>query len=216
MKNKFYAEIYLIISPSGKRYVGKANCITSTNKPHGTKGRWKGHILDSKSKDGGRCRLLNQEIRKYDYNKFQVTPILTCKIDDTPIYEKMFIKEYQTLHHPKDNPMGLNILQGGNHGPLPESVRLIMSKNRKIKPCFAKPHTDETKKLISESLIDIVERYDHNGNILPKYIKYVNWSDRRGYQIVSHPKCKCKYFVSSKEDLNVLYNKCVNFLQTLS
>lgn len=213
--NKNYAEIYLITSPSGKKYVGKANCMTSTNKPHGTTGRWKGHITDSRAKDGGRCRLLNEEIRKHDPSRFQVTPILTCKASDTPLYEKLFIKDYNTLHHPQNNPTGLNILQGGNHGPLPESVRQLMSINRQIKPCFAKPHTDKTKKQISEALIDNVVRHDHDGKILPKYVKYVNWNDRRGYQIVSHPLCKCKYFVSSKEKLDVLYEKCIRHLELM-
>jgi hypothetical protein len=215
MTNVGYAEIYIIISPSGKKYIGKANCMTSTNKSHGTQGRWKSHIYDSRAQDGGRCRLLNEEIRKYDHKLFIVTPLLTCKVNDTPIFERLFIQEYNTLHC-IDNPMGLNILQGGNYGPLPESVRMTMSINRKIKPHFTKPHTEETKKQISESLIDIVKRYDHKGNILPKYIKYVNWNDRRGYQIVSHPKCKCKYFVSTKTDLDVLYSQCYDFLETLS
>ncbi len=214
-KLKDYAEIYLITSPSGKQYIGKANCITSKRTKHGTMGRWLGHISDSKQSDGGRCRLLNIEIRSYDYDKFNIERIVTCKIEDTAYFEKYFIKSYNTLYKKDTNPNGLNLQEGGNSGPLSEETKKIMSINRKLKPSFTKPHTAESKQLISNTLIDNVVRYGHNNNELPKYVKYVNWEDRKGYQIVSHPKCKLKNFVSSKLSLQDLYETCMSFLNNL-
>jgi hypothetical protein len=74
---------------------------------------------------------------------------------------------------------------------------------------------DEVKKKISNTLIDNTIRYDHNNNVLQKYIKIVDWQDRKGYSIVSHPKCKLKYFVSKKKSLDVLLEECIAYLKTL-
>ena len=162
MNKADYAEVYLIISPSGKKYVGKANCLTCKNKEHGTLGRWKTHIYDSRKSNGGRCRLLNEEIRKYDS----------------------------------------------------DSVRELMSLKRRSQPSKGPPK-ESTRKMISDTLISNVKRYDHNNNQLPKYVKHVKWNDRIGYQVVSHPLCKCKYFVSKKESLDDLYHRCIIFLDSL-
>lgn len=195
-----YAEIYLVTCPSGKQYVGKANLVTSRGKAHGTFNRWNGHLSDARASNGGNCRLLNEEIRLHNFQGFTIEPILSCKVDDTPKYEKLMIIEYNTKYHAQENPNGLNLQEGGNSGHLSIETRNIMCQNRRIKPHFCKPHTEETKQKISQSLIDNVIRYDRDGiTLLPKYIKYVNWSDRCGYQVVSHPTVKNKYFVSQKK-----------------
>lgn len=218
-KLKDYAEIYVIKSPSGNKYVGKANCLDSKSKKHGTLGRWKGHLRDARQTDGGRCRLLNEEIRMYPASEFEVLPIAICKVNDTWYWERSFIKEYNTLCDPVTNPNGLNINEGGNSGFLSIETRALMSKSRRK---YLEYHPESTavspatRKKIAKSIIDNVKRYDHNGQLLPKYMKYVEWSDRRGYQIVSHPKCKCKYFVSKKTTLHDLYEECVNELNKLN
>ena len=91
-----------------------------------------------------------------------------------------------------------------------------MSINRKLNPCFQISHSDETKIKISNALINNVIRYDHSNNILPKYVKFINWKDRQGYAIISHPKCKIKYFVSKLLILDELLEKCLMFLESLS
>lgn len=95
-KAYYYAEIYLITSPSGKQYVGKANCYTSAGLLHGTKGRWGGHITDSKAQNGGNCRLLNEEIRLYGKDAFVVTAIATCPLSLVDDYEQYFIADFNT------------------------------------------------------------------------------------------------------------------------
>jgi hypothetical protein len=74
---------------------------------------------------------------------------------------------------------------------------------------------DDVKKKISNTLIDNAIRYDHRKNLLPKYVKIVDWHDRQGYSIVSHPKCKLKYFVSKKKSLDILLGECLEYLKTL-
>jgi hypothetical protein len=212
-----YSEIYLLTSPSGKQYVGKANCINSKGRIHGTLGRWKDHIRDSRAADGGRCRLLNEEIRHHGSDVFNVQIIVTCYMNFTQYYERHFIKEYNTLYS-INNKHGLNINEGGNSGVLSEETRKLMSDKRKQyikKMPDSVNHKEETKKKISTSLIDNVIRYNYDGSVLPKYVKYVNWEDRKGYQIVSHPLCKVKNFVSSKLSLQELYEKCIVFLSDL-
>jgi len=210
-----YAEIYFIVSPAGKRYIGKANCYDSKGKKHGTNGRWKGHIRDARLLDGGRCRLLNEEIRTHKVNDFVVLPLLSCKMQDTRMYEKLFIKEYKSLYN-IENPDGLNINEGGNSGNLSEETRKRMSQKRKEyisnNPDKCKV-SEDTKQKISKTILDHVIRYDHDGTILPKYVKYINWKDRRGYQVVSHPSRKNKYFVSSTKQLHELFLECMQYLQ---
>ena len=75
--------------------------------------------------------------------------------------------------------------------------------------------TEETKQKIANTLIDKTIRYDHNHNQLPKYMKYINHKDRKGYQIISHPQCKQRSFISSGKTLDQLYDDCLKFLNTL-
>lgn len=76
-------------------------------------------------------------------------------------------------------------------------------------------HKDEVKARITQTLIDNAIRYDVDGTQLPKYVKYVDWKDRKGYAIISHPKCKKKDFVSGKVPLEELKAKCMSFLASL-
>jgi hypothetical protein len=75
--------------------------------------------------------------------------------------------------------------------------------------------SSDVKQKISETLKNNVIRIDADGKELPKYVKYIDWSDRKGYAIVSHPNCKLKYFVSKKKDLKDLYDKCMAYLTGL-
>lgn len=197
-------EIYRIVSPNNKCYIGQTS--------YSTEFRWKSHIHDSKQLDGGRCRLLNNAIRKYGSENFKVETILVCSIEESDYYEEQFIYAYNS----NDPLFGYNLRCGGNLSKLADSTKELMSKNRQIKPHFTKPHTEESKKKISESLIDKVKRVGHENQDLPKYIKFINWSDRKGYAIVSHPSCKIKYFVSKKSSFEENFEKASEFLKELN
>lgn len=75
--------------------------------------------------------------------------------------------------------------------------------------------THEVRKRISQTLVDNAIRYDVDGTQLPKYVKYVDWKDRRGYAIISHPNCKKKDFVSKRKPLETLKQECMTYLASL-
>lgn len=214
-----YSEIYLIISPSGKRYIGQTQCLSRKGKSYGTIERWKAHLRDARAPDGGRCRLLNDEIQQFTASEFEVIPLITCKSDVVNKFEKEMILQYHSLNDNGNNPYGLNIRQGGKSGDrLPDDTRARQSEgqHRYYRENGKRSVTAKTKVQISQSLIDRVVRYDHKGEPLPKYMKYVEWKDRCGYEILGHPTCKRKYFVSSTKSLDELKEMCVSFLDSLN
>lgn len=105
-------EIYCLKSPSGKMYIGQALCILETKKlPYGTVGRWKGHCREANYDKKIGCVILNNAIRKYGQNSFQVITLLKCDINMLDYYESTMITLYNTLE-----PNGYNVRTGGSHG----------------------------------------------------------------------------------------------------
>lgn len=80
---------------------------------------------------------------------------------------------------------------------------------------YPKIHTQETKQKISNTLIERTIRIGHDGRQLPKYIKYIDWVDRKGYGVFSHPKCKKKDFTNKKKTLEELYQQAIDHLKSL-
>ena len=72
-----------------------------------------------------------------------------------------------------------------------------------------------TREQIADTMITNTVRFSHDNKELPKYVKYIDWKDRRGYAIVSHPNCKIKYFVSKNKPLEDLYTNCMEYLSKL-
>jgi group I intron endonuclease len=191
---KNFGEIYVIRNKvNGKLYVGQAVLLYAKRlQRYGSHGRWRGHVLDAKN-GKGTCRYLNHAIQKYGEENFEVTPILCCKIEDLTRYEDMFIQELNSMA-----PHGYNLKSAGRCGrPSDETLRRMSESMRGAKhPQYGKPHRAETKQKISQTNIDKMIRYDYDGiTELPKYLKYVKWSDQEGYHILSHPLCKKKVFV---------------------
>jgi hypothetical protein len=207
-------EIYKITCPAGKIYVGQCVKYLSNGKQYGTLGRWNSHLSDSRRSNGGNCRLLNIAIREMGELSFKVETIMTTHVSLLDLYEEATICLLDTTN----TAVGYNIRFGGKHTRLSDQTRMIMSNNRKAKPCFSQAHTQTTKDKISKTLIDKTIRLSHDGVILPKYVKYIHWDDRQGYAIVSHPKCKKKYFVSTKSSVSVdeQFKRCIDYLTTIS
>ena len=137
-------------------------------------------------------KLLNAEIEHYGIGEFTLTILSECDVDDIANEEIRFIKQMKTLH-----PHGLNV---------------------NMQPSYVV--NAETRAKIANTLINSNARFDHNGNVLPKYMKYIDWKDRRGYGIASHPKCIKKDFASTTkrddETLTANYNACIAYLQMLN
>jgi hypothetical protein len=80
---------------------------------------------------------------------------------------------------------------------------------------------DEVRAKISKTLLDNIERKDYDGTILPKYVKFINQKDQKGYAIVSHPKCKQRKFVTTDKNVSFLqlkskqFQRCMEYLATL-
>jgi hypothetical protein len=191
-------EIYKITCPIGKVYIGQCVLYLSNGKKYGHIGRWRTHITDSRRKNGGTCRRLNEAIRFFGESNFSVELIKTVHVLELDFHEQEYIKKYDSTNIEK----GYNLREGGKHSRASLETRQLMREKR-MQYTLPLP-SEETKIKISNTLINNVERFDHDGKKLPKYIKYIDWKDRRGYAIVSHSKCKLKYFVSIKKPLDEL------------
>lgn len=86
--------------------------------------RWKDH--KSAFKRNGGCTALKSAILKYGLENFKFEVLIICFDQDRLIYEKQYIKKYNSLA-----PNGYNILEGGQEGVL------------------GYKHSEETKKKIS-------------------------------------------------------------------
>lgn len=130
-------------------------------------------------------KSITNAIDKYGIENMKFETFLTCEKHLLAHFQETLINELKT-----SEPNGLN-------------------NTIKVK--------DETKTRISQTLIANRKRFGHNGQELPKYIRFINWADRKGYGIVSHPKCKKMDFASTaaKVDLDVEYQRCTNYLNTL-
>jgi len=104
-------QIYLIRNKiNNKSYVGQANCFMGLdNRKWGTNGRWKSHIREALKTTNDHCLVLNNAIRKYGENSFDIFTLIKCPIDKLDNYEIEFIKLYNTVQ-----PNGYNIKEGGS------------------------------------------------------------------------------------------------------
>lgn len=174
MDNQAIGEVYLIRNKeNGKCYVGQAVKETGAIKAKwGTQGRWKSHLREAKNtiekgqKD--HCVLLNQAIRKYGENGFEVITLCECNTVD-----EMNQKEAEYIQtHNSRVPNGYNMTSGGAKGKDSEETR---EKKKQMR--LGKKHEDETKKSISTGQLgnrrEVKPRkYPEDAN-LPKYVNAV-------------------------------------------
>ena len=105
--------IYLITNTkTNKRYVGQTLSHRKNRgkyRPFGYIGRFNDHVSEalcnSKKKQ---CTYLNNAIRSYGKEPFQVELLLVCPRQELDIHERRYIEEYATLY-----PNGYNLTRGG-------------------------------------------------------------------------------------------------------
>jgi len=160
------AQIYLIINKTNeKKYVGKANCFTGANNfKWGTLGRWKSHVDEACKKNDDHCVLLNNAIRKYGENNFEIYTIYKGPIETIGDYESYYIKYLNTL-----KPYGYNLRSGGDKGK--NNIDTI----QKMKEAHTgHVHSEKQKENISKGQIGnrrgVMKRRHDEDNDLPKYI----------------------------------------------
>jgi len=160
------SQIYILKNKiNGKIYIGKANCFTGlNNSTWGTLGRWKSHVSEACKITQDHCSLLNNAIRKYGENNFEILTIYKGPISTIGKYEDLYIKMFNSLV-----PNGYNLKDGGDNGkPSAETTK----KMSEAKTGIQLP--DKTKDNISKGQIGNrrgtkIRKYEEDNN-LPKYI----------------------------------------------
>lgn len=234
--------IYLITSPSGKKYIGQT--IQTIEK------RWKQHIDSSKKIYKDHCKVLNKSLRKYDINLFTIEVLEECVNSELDTKEIEYIEKFNTIV-----PNGMNIKKGGSKGTHHEDTKKQISetlKGRKV--------TLETRQKMSKSskeddlpmyLIKISNGYrvcnhpmgldkrfittkkcdEYNYSRAIEYLNYLNnlttpivssqssnekyiQNHKHGY-CVKYPNCKPKYFVSKSLTSEILYKSALSYLNKL-
>jgi len=233
--------IYMIISPSDKKYIGQT--IQTLEK------RWKQHIDASKRLYKDNCKVLNRSLRKYGYENFKIYVLEKCETENLDIKEAEYINMYNTLV-----PNGMNLKTGGANGlhhcdtkkKISESLKgknvsyetrlkLSNTKNPNLPMYMLKiqngyrvcnhPMGPE-KRFISSKQTD-----EYNFNRAIEYLhildnliepifvikksreKYIQ-KHKNGYS-VKYPDEKIKYFVSKSFDNNILYQNALSYLNEL-
>jgi hypothetical protein len=136
----------------------------------GAQGRWKSHLREAKNtiekgqKD--HCTILNQAIRKYGENNFDVITLCECtSVEEMDKKEAEYIQEYNLGCRPN----GYNLNYGGAKGKDSDETR---EKKKQMR--LGKTHDEETKNSISKGQIGNrrgvkPRKYPEDAD-LPKYI----------------------------------------------
>lgn len=121
-----YVEIYLILCyTTGKCYVGQAvSHILNHGKyrRYGMKRRFRCHISEAFSKKKNQCHYLNNAIRKYGVDNFDVDLLEKCSVEDSDEREAYHIINQKTMF-----PTGYNLKLGTATTRLSEEGRKRVS-----------------------------------------------------------------------------------------
>ena len=107
-ENLRWVEIYKITNITNQKvYIGQAISHRKNNNvytPKGLEGRFKEHIKETKPKQKYHCNALNNAIKTYGFENFNVTLIKICSVSDSNRIETDEIKKHNSLV-----PNGYNI-----------------------------------------------------------------------------------------------------------
>jgi group I intron endonuclease len=160
------SHIYQIINKiNGKMYIGQASCfIGSNNNRWGTIGRWKSHVSEAIKNIDDHCVLLNNAIRKYGPENFDIKTVFKGNFSEINEKEVYYIQLFNSL-----TPNGYNLKTGGDKGKDSDDT-----KKKKSDAHIGTKHTEKTKENISKGQIgnrrNSMKRKYEEDNSLPKYI----------------------------------------------
>jgi group I intron endonuclease len=140
---------------SNKCYIGE----TIKEKPED---RWRGHINAIKYNRG--CPALQDAVKKYGIDKFTFKVIIICFDEDRFIYEKEYIKKYNSIA-----PNGYNILEGGEGGG--------------FKGCKHSEETKEKLSISSKKWYNTPRNIENSKTIASEFMKNIkdtgiNWGEK--------------------------------------
>lgn len=218
---EYTGEIYVVRNKTNNKcYVGQARKhVGKVKLTWGTNGRWKSHIreafntVEKGQKD--HCVLLNQAIRKYGVDNFEVTKLEDVTDDNIDEREAHYIKEHNSVV-----PFGYNLNHGGAKGKDSDATR---EKKRLMR--LNQQHSDEVKAKISKGQLGnrrgpMKRKYPEDES-LPKYITSVRIGGViTGYCVNSFPIGKetkeyiKKSFVNKKNPEEA-YKQAIDLLDKL-
>ena len=120
-----YCEVYKLTNlTTNKCYIGQAVSHILNHKryrPYGSNGRFRCHISEAFSKKKNQSHYLNNAIRKYGVNDFEIEILECCELQDSDERETHYINLNNTIF-----PNGYNLKLGGKQFThTPESKRRV-------------------------------------------------------------------------------------------
>ena len=198
-------EIYMLIAPNGKKYIGQVQCyynkqLRSNNISYtkaGVESRWSRHIRDSSKGN----TVLGKSICKYGEHNFKVKTLLICDVSKLNYFEIKYIRQYNTMV-----PNGLNMIKGGGvHTGIgnPNYGRKLSDETKqKIRLTqIGKKLPESVKENMRKAAVNKVQPRRNFFN-LPKYIYHVINSKCEGYEVRWYPSKKNRKFCSIKLTMN--------------
>lgn len=126
-----HGEIYMIHNKKNRKiYIGQARCFASKdNKRWGTFGRWKSHLNETFNATKDHCKKLNNAIRKYKPESFEVFMLVRVPMEDIDEMEIYLIDYFDSM-----GSDGYNMRTGGKKGKDSDETRICKSESKQIRP----------------------------------------------------------------------------------
>lgn len=238
-KDDIKGEIYVITNiTTKKQYVGQTRThLLNKDKyrPFGFNGRFNDHISEAiNNTKKNQCVYLNNSIRKYGKEKFNVKLICDCELEELDNLEEFYINKYNTLF-----PNGYNLTKGGKKFYTDKIINnSSLNEIKKRGRDFGYKHKNSTKELMScrakehiktrdinEMRKNLMDYYDNKKvEMLLQFPELFNKSNeqiinsviKKGTEEIHDYNIRYKSirigFFSNKFSLEDKYNKLINIL----
>jgi hypothetical protein len=185
--NDFCGQIYkATCKTSGKSYIGQTRShIVNRNvyREYGYLKRWQAHVKEAYNPNATQCVALNNAIKQYGENDFDVELIDTCGIEhddisDLNYLETHYIEKYNTMV-----PNGYNLDKGGDSKVFTEEKRKSISTS--LKKFY---ESDENCKIRAHRIAGQhdakrLKKYQNRDDIIDCDVRYLNYPKEQYIEI---------------------------------